>query len=191
MFKQPQQEFISCFYIIVIQSNPMKTKDKLLLEKYVQGSWDLNMILCGKRDGVDLQYSAWARNQEDDIQAFHEMMKRISTPVKETCITLYRGTANPSPTIEPLAYEMRNCQYLSTTWSRKIAKEFNFKSKGMLHVLHVQKGVRIFDTTNKTIYDTDLLSMANPREKEVILLPGCHLKMISLIGQVITWKVTI
>ena len=97
-------------------------------------------------------------------------------------LTLYRGTTTFSPTFHPLCETMVNCQYMSTTKDKAIAKEFG--RKGFLHVFKLEKGVPIFDM--KDMYGSDPVK----REKEVLIYPGAQLKLEGIEGNVFTWTVS-
>jgi len=78
---------------------------------------------------------------------------------------------------------MTSCQFMSTSKSLAIAKEFAGK-EGFIHVLHCAKGVEVYDFKN--VYG----DMPVKREKEVLVYPGCTLNFISKKGNVLHWNVT-
>jgi hypothetical protein len=147
------------------------------IKRYQQTSTELNMILCDIP--VNKKESIWT---EKDIISFKRYMtkkgKTISSP-----LILYRGTIHVSPIMKPLSNELISCQFLSTSKSRKIAEEFQWKSSGYLHILKCEKGVKMYDM--KDDYGNDNLK----REKEVILLPEQTLILEKYKDHVFTWRV--
>ena len=145
-------------------------------KRYIQTSAELNRILCG----VPHKDSSWT---SQDVSEFNSYMKKHSKALSKS-ITLYRGTSVPSPIMSPLEDMLVNCQYMSTTKSRDIAEEFNWRKKGYIHILHCQRGVRVYDFEND--YGDDPVK----REQEVLILPGHVLTIINKDAHTITWKVS-
>ncbi len=147
-------------------------------KRFQRESWSINAELCG----IDYDKTATLWNNET-IKEFNDFMNKNSTIVNKK-ITLYRGTENMSPTMQQLCYPMKNCQYLSTSKSKAIAKEFmGRKNKGYLHIFYCQKGVRIYDM--KDDYGSDKVK----REKEVLILPNQKLTIFELKKNIVKWNV--
>jgi len=165
-------------------------KEKSWIVRYINSSWDVNMILCGKGDDVSKKDSIWMYKGPTDtkkkIAAFRRSMNRRKQVVK-TPKKLYRGTAedSPSPTMNDYSPDLKACSFVSTTESRSIAKEFAWpRDKGYLHVLDVRPGVHYYDFVNN--YGNDKVS----REEEVLLYPGSQFEITRKRGKVLYWKVT-
>ena len=147
-------------------------------KRYLQTSAELNWLLCGiPHNKEDSLWTPTAVNQ------FNTFMEKESVVITKP-ITLYRGTSVPSPTMSPLANIMVSCQYMSTTKSRAIADEFNWKKKGYIHILELQPGVRVYDFIN------DYGDAPVKREQEVLILPGHILTISDINGHTMTWKVS-
>jgi hypothetical protein len=148
------------------------------VRRFVEGSFELNSILCGVP--IDKSATMWKPAAVRDFLKYMESVKRVFTKP----ITLYRGTAGgESPTMSPISFDIRNCQFISTSKSQEIAKEFAGK-KGYVHEFHISKGVEYYDL--EEIYANDPIK----REKEVILYPNCRLQLISYSKQKLVWKVS-
>jgi len=147
-------------------------------KRYIQTSAELNWTLCGI--SYTKEDSLWT---PEAISEFNTFMKKHSKPLPKMTI-LYRGTSVPSPTMSPLEDVIVNCQYMSTTKSKAIAEEFNWKKKGYVHILHCQRGVRVYDFEND--YGDDPVK----REQEVLILPGHVLTMVGMKDHTIVWKVS-
>jgi hypothetical protein len=146
------------------------------VKRFVQGSFELNMVLCGEKPTKD---TIWKKQAIDDFLAH---MSTIKQQFKKKC-KLYRGSSVLSPTMNPACLEMENCQFMSTSKSLAIANEFAGK-KGFVHILTCEKGVEFYDF--EELYGSDKVS----REKEVLLYPGCHLKLDEKKGNKLYWTVT-
>jgi len=147
------------------------------VKRYIEGSFELNSLLCGIP--IDKSATIW---KPSAIKQFLEHMNTIKQVAKKPFV-LYRGTTVPSPTMSSLAYEIVSCQFMSTTKSHAIAKEFKGKN-GFIHELHIQKDVKYYDLEN--IYGDDPVK----REKEVILYPGCTLHLVSFKNNKFVWNVS-
>lgn len=145
------------------------------LKRYMRGS-DLNSIMCG----INMKDSMWTKKT---ISEFNNYMNLIKQPLKKDTI-LYRGTYVVSPTMSPACLSMINCQYMSSSKSLSIAKEFAGKRGGFIHTFLCKKNVITFDLQH--IYEKE-----DPvREKEVLIYPGQQLTLISKKGNMLTWEVT-
>lgn len=147
------------------------------IKRFVRGT-EINHFLCGLTD-MNPANTLWTPKAIREFQAY---MDSVVTMADKDMI-LYRGSTVESPTMHPLMPEMVNCQYMSTTKSRAIAKEFAGKKDGYLHVLHVKKGVRLYDLD--AIYGENVAK----REKEVLIYPGARLVLQGAKGHVLTWDV--
>jgi hypothetical protein len=147
---------------------------------YINGSWELNMILNGMEDEV-----FEPRWNEDKIQGFLKYTNKVKQTFKDETI-LYRGTRVISPTLTPkdgkVCFEMESKGFLSTSKSIDIAQEFTGK-KGYLHILICQKGVKHLDF--EPYYRNDKIN----REKEILLYPGCKLFLKEKMGNTLVWDV--
>ena len=146
------------------------------VKRFVRGSFELNMILCGEKPYKD---TIWKKT------AIHEFLAYMST-IKQQFkkkTKLYRGSHVISPTMHPVCLEMENCQFMSTSKSLSIANEFAGK-KGFVHIFTCDKGVDFYDI--KELYGDDKVK----REKEVLLYPGCHLKLEKKSGNKLYWAVS-
>ena len=145
--------------------------------KRFQRSTEINGFLC-KVPIFSQAHTLWTPAA---IKQFNTYMKGVKQ-LSPGAMTLYRGTTTFSPTYHPLCETMVNCQYMSTTKSKAIAKEFG--RKGYIHVLNLDKGVAIFDM--KESYGNDPVK----REQEVLLYPGAHMKLEHIEGNIFTWHVS-
>ena len=145
--------------------------------KRFQRGTELNAFLC-KVPVYDKSHTLWTPQA---IRSFKAHMTKMRQLAPED-MTLYRGTSKPSPTYQPLCETMTNCQFLSTSKKKSIAKEFG--RKGFLHVFKLKKGVAIYDM--KDTYGDDALK----REQEVLIYPGAIFKLESLEGNELTWTVS-
>ena len=146
------------------------------VRRYLHGSYELNMIMCGNT--VE-KGTIWTKKAITDFERHMKKVKQTSS--KD--IILYRGTTVISPTMANACIEMTTCQYMSTSKSLAIAKEFATK-KGFIHKLICKKGLEIYDL--EEIYGDDRVK----REKEVLVYPGCNMKLIEKKGNILTWEVT-
>lgn len=154
-------------------------QEKNWLKRYMNGSWELNMILSGHKSEVDLTTTLW---KPKAIRDFLEYMDKNKQLLKKE-IKLYRGTEFISPTMDPACYQIKSKQFLSTTKSLNIAKEFAGKN-GYVHTLICSKGVPTYDY--KDIYEDDNIK----REKEVLIYPGVVLTLIKKLNNNLVWNVT-
>ena len=92
-------------------------------------------------------------------------------------IILFRGTTDVNPLMNGFCYKLKNCQYISTNLSKKIAKEFTGKN-GYLHILYCKKGIKIYDN-----------DVTIKREKEILILPNHQLTLLEFKNNVVKWKV--
>jgi len=145
------------------------------VKRFVSGSFELNSSLCGLTVTKD---TIWTKSV---IKQFLKYMNTIQQTTKKPTI-LYRGTRVLSPTMSPPCFNMVSCQFMSSTKSLFIAKEFAGKD-GFVHVMNCHKGVKIYDLHE--IYRDDPVA----REKEVIIYPGCHLIFIKKIGNKLYWDI--
>ena len=142
-----------------------------LIKDYVETSWELNMILCGKKENIDTKYSVWT---DEKVKIFINVVGKAGE-VLYAPLTLYRGSGETiSPTMQEFNPELTNCQFLSTTSDKNIALEFVSRGKkervGYLHILKCEPGVKIIDISNMS---------QSSREKETLIYPGCRLTLIS------------
>lgn len=87
--------------------------------------------------------------------------------------------------MSPLASQITSCQFISTSQSRAIAKEFSWpRGSGYLHILKCEPGVRFYDVALDPSPDNPAV-----REKELLLYPGTRLTLISRRGATFTWAV--
>lgn len=144
--------------------------------RFVQGSFELNSILCGLP--IDKSATMWKPSAIREFLQYMDSIKhKAIRPMK-----LYRGTHSTSPTMKPVSFEMQSCQFMSTTKSPQIAKEFA-GPKGFVHELHISKGVDYYDL--EELYGNEPVK----REKEVLLYPNCKLQLVSYSKQKLVWKV--
>jgi hypothetical protein len=165
-----------------------------VIKNFVENSFNLNMILCGFENDVNDTKTFWSKNKKKNkelVEKFLSETKKIAEKVKES-FTVYRGTDLPSPTMQPFTDQMSNCQYMSTSKSKSLAKEFSRK-KGFLHHLRLEKGVKYLDIQKILKSDENLdkkILAVIKREKEIVLLPGCNLKLISFNKNIVKWLVS-
>lgn len=146
------------------------------VKRFTRGT-EINHFLCGLTD-MNPADTLWTPKA---IREFQSYMDSVAS-VTEKHMILYRGSTVDSPTMHPLMPEMMNCQYMSTSKSKAIAKEFATK-QGYLHILHVHKGVRFYDL--KEIYGNNV----SKREKEVLVYPGSRLVLREAKEKALTWDV--
>ena len=146
------------------------------VKRFVRGSFELNMILCGSKPHKD---TIWKKSAVDE---FLEYMPTIKQQFKKKT-KLYRGSTVISPTMDEACLEMDNCQFMSTSKSLSIANEFAGK-KGYVHIFTCEKGVDFYDL--EELYGDDGVK----REKEVLLYPGCHLKLDKKNDNKLYWSVS-
>lgn len=147
------------------------------VKRYIQGSFELNGILCGIY--VLKDETMWT---PDTIRQFVKHMNSIGhKSIREG--TLYRGSGHESPTMQDVSDKIYNCQFMSTTKSRKIAREFAGKD-GYIHVFHIMKGVTLYDL--EATYGDDGIK----REQEVIIYPGAVLTLIKRSKNTLYWNVS-
>lgn len=146
------------------------------VKRFIQGSFELNMILCGNKPHKD---TIWKKSAVKDFLDYMPTIKQQFS--KET--KLYRGSTVNSPTMHEACFEMINCQFMSTSKSLSIANEFAGK-KGFVHIFTCEKGVDFYDLED--IYTDDKIK----REKEVLLYPGCHLSLTKKNGNKFYWSVS-
>jgi hypothetical protein len=146
------------------------------VKRFMNGSFELNASLCGLTVTKD---TIWTKSA---IRQFLKYMNTIRQTTKKQTI-LYRGSHVLSPTMNPACFDMKNCQFMSSTRSLSIAKEFAGE-KGFVHIFKCGKGVGIYDLED--IYMNDPVK----REKEVIIYPGCHLRFSKMIGNKLYWDLT-
>ncbi len=146
------------------------------VRRYVRGSFELNMIMCGLK--VDKGH-IWTKKA---ISEFQKHMAKVKQVLAKDTI-LYRGTSEISPTMEKACVEMSNCHFMSTSKSQAIAKEFARKG-GYVHKFICRKGLAIYDLED--LYEGNVAK----REKEVLIYPGCTMKLISMKGHILEWELT-
>lgn len=164
--------------------------------KYIQSSWEANMIMSGLESYVDKRYSTWTKKQIASLR--HYINKHsVRTPKP---IVLYRG-AQATPILEAIADDiaiqrfvrkepLTNLSPMSTSTSRVIAKEF-IRRGGYIHVLHVEQGVQLIDLNDVSCDKADLrIIKAKTREKEVIIAPYHQLTPLKKYGNVLHWRIT-
>ena len=137
------------------------------IKRYMQGSWELNMILSGKDSRVDKKSTMW---KPKAIRDFLEFMDKHKKLLKRKT-TIYRGTTVLSPSMDSACFEMKTSHFLSCSKSLDIAREFAGKD-GFVHVFVCDPGVSVFDF--KSIYGNDPVK----REKEVLLYPNMQLTFV-------------
>jgi len=148
------------------------------IKRYQRESWSVNAQLCN----IDYDKNSTLWNVKN-IKLLEQYIKKNSTKLTKELI-LYRGTENISPLMSNFDYKMNNCQYISTSKSRAIAKEFTRKN-GFLHILYCQKGILIYDMKND--YENDGVK----REKEVLILPNHQLILLEFKKNIVKWKISI
>jgi hypothetical protein len=151
-------------------------KEPNWLLRYQQGS-QINNYMC--KNKFDKKSSIW---KPSNIKEFNKYLNEIGKNTKKKII-LYRGTGSLSPTMKPLSEDLEICGYLSTSKSKSIALEFAHK-KGYLHILEVDKGVKICD------FEEELKEKYIPdREREVLICPDQKMKLLSIKNDIFTWRV--
>lgn len=155
------------------------------LKRYSYSSKELNMRLAGLGKQLHKSMNMWTKPR---IRACMAYMRRASH-VLATPQVLYRGTSHPGIEIhadeDSLVPDIaKNTCIVSLTTSRAIAKEFAWpKGKGFLHKVCLAKGCRVVDMVTESDH-------AARREKEVLLLPGHSLKLVSQRGHSLVWQCT-
>jgi hypothetical protein len=158
-------------------------------KRYITTS-KVNGMMCGtdpipsgrkKRDKVG-NLLLWNKKT---VKQFHRYMSTHAAVVRKP-MTVYRATdLFASPTKQLLEEEMKSCQYISTTTSRKYANKLN---KGhllpFLHVMEVRPGVKIYDVQQ------EFKTKKENREKEIIIYPKSNLTLKRAVGRTLYWKVT-
>ena len=147
------------------------------VKRFVQGSYELNAILCGVP--IDKSATIW---KPAAVREFLAHMKKVQQIATKPMI-LYRGTQVQSPTMSPAALTISSCQFMSTSKSQAIAKEFAGRN-GYIQEFHVGKGVAYYDL--EELYGDDPVK----REKEVLLYPGCTLELVSFNKNKLVWNIT-
>jgi hypothetical protein len=148
------------------------------IKRYQQTSTELNMLLCGLP--IEETETMW---NSENVKEFKKYMNSHVTVLNKQTI-LYRGTTEESPTMRPLSFKMLNCQFMSTSKSKEIAEEFNWRKKGVLHTFICKKGVKIYDV-NENLTDGNMA----PREEEVIIYPNHKMILIKRETNNLTWSV--
>jgi hypothetical protein len=127
--------------------------ESFIVCKYIETSWEANMIMSGLENKVDKRYSTWSKSHVSSLKrAIKKMQKTIDKP-----LILYRG-AQVSPILEEVSDDEAISRFLnkdpivnpspiSTSTSRAIAKEFIHRG-GYIHVLHLDIGVQVLDFKN-------------------------------------------
>lgn len=146
------------------------------IRRFMRGS-EINAFLCDV-DVYNQAYTLWTPSAR---RKFVQYMEEVAQTLPKKTV-LYRGTSTFSPTYQPLCETMVNCQFLSTSKSKSIAREF-IRRKGYLHVLEVHRGVQVYDL--QSIYNENDPS----REKEVLIYPGARLELLDISGKTLRWKV--
>jgi hypothetical protein len=160
-------------------------KHKNWAHRFMLSSFALNSLMCGT--DFDKSNTSW---NEENMRKFNNYMKRNAQTLTRKKL-LYRGTTVKSPTMNPFSNEMINCQYMSCSKSKEIGIEFISRKKGLdgngyLHVFQCCKGVKIYDMKDK--YKTFIFPLK--REKEVIILPNHHMKLIKEEKNILYWIIT-
>lgn len=153
------------------------------LKRYMHSSFELNMRLAGLSVLLDKSMKMWTPSR---IRACMAWMRSHSRVVDKD-VVCYRGTSKASVMIEAdpdnLTSPKRNKCILSLTGSRGIAKEFAWpKGKGYVHTLRLTKGCRVVDMEYEKTQKVC-------REKELLLLPGHQLHLVSQRGKSLIWDV--
>lgn len=153
------------------------------LKRYMHSSFELNMRLAGLAARLDKSAKTWTPTRIKSCMAW---MRSHSTKLDHDAV-YYRGTSKASVMIEAdpesLVTPKRNRCILSLTSSKAIAKEFAWpKGKGYMHTLKLAKGCRVVGMQYE-----DVAKVA--REKEMLLLPGHQLDLVSRNGRSMTWEV--
>ena len=160
-----------------------KKKESNWIRQYVKGSYGLNVRICGMKKDRDI----WTPKHVEQFNAFMKKSQQlVSKPIK-----VYRGTGSPSPTMQHSTDKhthwdkpIKNCQYLSTSKNKYIGMRFaelQAKEKGFLHLMHLHKGVKIYDVsaypTDKEPSD-DVIGNVIKQEQEVIIYPKQYFSFI-------------
>lgn len=161
--------------------------------KYIESSWEANMIMSGLESKIDKRYSDWTRSH---VSSLKRAIKGMEKPVQKPMI-LYRG-AQASPILEEITDEhaiqrfqtkipIINQSPISTSTSRTIAKEFIYR-KGYLHVLHLDAGVKVLDFKRVSCADEGVMK-TKIREKEIIISPNHEFIPIKRYKDIFHWRV--
>jgi hypothetical protein len=146
------------------------------IRRYQQSSADVNRLLCG----ISVRDTPW---NKANVKKFLAWSKSVVSVLKKP-VTLYRGTSVESPTMAPLGPEITSCQFISTSTSRAIAKEFSWpRGSGFLHILKCEPGVRFYNVSLDPSPDNPAV-----REKEILLYPGTRLRLLGRRGATLTWQ---
>jgi hypothetical protein len=165
--------------------------------KYIESSWEPNMIMSGLGAEIDEKYATWTPQQVKALRRYIEMHEKSFQEKR----TLFRGTRSASPILEPLQDVARqlerfadrtplvNASPMSTSTSRAIAKEFAGTS-GFIHVLHVAKGVTFVDFEDVSCSQAHVMK-GKAREKEVLIVPGHTLVPLRRYKNALHWLVAV
>ena len=134
-------------------------------QRYVNSNHDVNRALRGHSLPDRKLGEHWTHA---DVRNFVKWM-RAHCEVTDAPRILYRG-ANMATLFNEARFT-KTPTFLSTSTDAAVASEFGkwYKTKGVLHVLHLAPGCRVFDMA--PCYAT-MKVPAVSREKEVIVLPG-------------------
>lgn len=146
-----------------------------ILCKYIESSWEANMIMSGLGENIDRRYATWTMSEVSKLKrAIGNMQSPIGKP-----IVLYRG-APASPILENVDDDRAKARFMrkdpisnpspiSTSTKRSIAKEFG--RSGYLHVFHLDIGVQVLDFNDIQCKSARVMK-GKTREKEIIIAPG-------------------
>ncbi len=162
--------------------------------KYIEASWEANMIMSGLEEGIDAKYNTWTPK---DTLALKRAIRNHKYQNKKKKV-LYRGTTTLSPLLENKTNEevlerfhrkepIQNLSLLSTSRDRNISKEFATKT-GFVHVFHILPGVHLVDLSTIQCKDTRT-QQALEREKEILIAPRQLLVPFKKYGNNLHWHV--
>lgn len=162
--------------------------------KYIDASWEANMIMSGLEEDIDKRYNTWT---PQDILALKRIIRNHRYQNKKKKM-LYRGTTTVSPLLENRTNQevlerfdrrepIQNLSLLSTSRDRNIAKEFATKT-GFIHVFHILPGVHLIDLSTIQCKDTRI-QQALEREKEILIAPRQLLVPLKKYGNNLHWTV--
>ena len=152
------------------------------LERYMYGSFELNMRLSGLASKLDKSEKMWTPGR---IKQCMQWMRAHARSTEDRWV-LYRGTSHASVMMardpNSLITPQSNRCILSMTSQKSIAREFAWpKGRGFVHRLVLMPGCRVVDMhysgTNAS------------REKEVLLLPGHTLVLLKHAARSSEWEI--
>ena len=152
------------------------------LQRYMYGSFELNMRLIGLASKLDRSQVMWTPGKVKQCMQWMKTHARIT----EGRSVLYRETSHACVMMErdpdSLTTPKRNRCILSMTSQKNIAREFAWpKGRGFMHRLVLKPGCRVVDM--------QYAGRKGSREKEVLLLPGHTLVLLKHAARSNEWEV--